>query len=709
MRLKSFLSLAFFVFLLCVLFRLYYPFVLSAYPQYFYNQAPLLNTHDGYFYAQGAKELLKLYQEFQQSFALEFGQSPIWHLPNFLQDFFTLSISSHLPLYKSTSEILSILTAFLTLCLPFNLEQVLFILPAIFGSLIVFPLMALTRNFGAIPCALSGFLSAMSVSYYNRTMFGYYDTDMLVIVLGLSIGVIILRTLRTQKALDFAILFSLSAFSLLYYSHLRYVLLGYLLILLCFFLKDLYNKSSKESPMQWIILGLFFILTLVIFFPKFTWVWIFLGFFLGFFLDILHKTFPIHKILFFLYFLCNLSLLLWKLLPNFLQSHYLSDYLADTTNIGLHYLNVLDSIAEVSNIDFSEFAYRISGGIFWFILAILGYFGLIFKDKRFTLFLPFLALGCFALLQGLSFIFYAVPISALGMGFLFFKIQTILVSFQNRILKSILLACLVLLVIAPHLWHIRNYVVAPILEASEAEILLSIPAKKGDFALTWWDYGYYVHYFSDLQTFVDGGRHSGIQNFPISLALSTNEERISYNLAKMLLTGETLESHFQTFGIPKTLENLKNKQKWEYSPHALYFILPWRMLEIFPNVMRFSQVDLSNGKPQKLDFFALSLEVTKDRIYFKNNIALNPNTGEVTTQDLHFRIFKSIDLKQHTTQIFDTQSSLVAILLPNGKTLLCAKSYLESFYFKGLFFENLDKNLFQKVLKNDKITIYKLL
>ena len=110
------------------------------------------------------------------------------------------------------------------------------------------------------------------------------------------------------------------------------------------------------------------------------------------------------------------------------------------------------------------------------------------------------------------------------------------------------------------------------------------------------------------------------------------------------------------------------------------------MLEIFPNVMRFSQVDLSNGKPQKLDFFALSLEATKDRIYFKNNIALNPNTGEVTTQDLHFRIFKSIDLKQHTTQIFDTQSSLVAILLPNGKTLLCAKSYLESFYFKGLFF-----------------------
>lgn len=709
MRLKSFLSLAFFVFLLCVLLRLYYLFALSAYPQYFYNQAPLLNTHDGYFYAQGAKELLRLYQEFRQSFIWEILQSPIWHLPNFLQDFFTLSISPHLPLYKSTSEILSLLTAFLTLCLPFNLEQVLFILPAIFGSLIVFPLMALTRNFGAIPCALSGFLGAMSVSYYNRTMFGYYDTDMLVIVLGLSVGAIILRTLRTQKALDFAILFSLSAFSLLYYSHLRYVLLGYLLILLCFFLKDLCNKSSKESPMQWIILGLFFILTLVIFFPKFTWIWIFLGFFLGFFLDILHKTFPIHKILFFLYFLCNLSLLLWKLLPSFLQSHYLSDYLADTTNTGLHYFNVLDSIAEVSNIDFGEFAYRVSGGIAWFILAILSYFGLIFKDKRFILFLPFLVLGCFALVQGLRFSFYAVPISALGMGFLLFKLQEILKNFSYKIPKFLLIVGLILLVIAPHLWHIRNYVIAPILEASEVEILRSIPTKKGDFALTWWDYGYFVHYFSDLQTFVDGGRHSGMQNFPISLALSTKEERISYNLAKMLLKGETLESHFQTLGIPKTLENLKNKQEWTRSPNTLYFILPWRMLEIFPNVMRFSQVDLSNGKSTKLDFFALSLEATKDKIYFKNDITLNPNTGEVTTQNLHFKILKSIDLKQHTTQIFDTQSSLVAVFLPNGKTLLCAESYLERFYFKGLFFENLDKNLFQKVLKNDKITIYKLL
>ena len=133
------------------------------------------------------------------------------------------------------------------------------------------------------------------------------------------------------------------------------------------------------------------------------------------------------------------------------------------------------------------------------------------------------------------------------------------------------------------------------------------------------------------------------------------------------------------------------------------------MLEIFPSIMRFSQIDLTNGKIPKLDFFALSISEKNEMVEFKNGIKLNKNTGEVLSQDFNTTIQKSIDLQNHTTQSFDDTSTLMAIFLPNGKTLLCAESYLETFYFKGLFFEQLDKNLFQKVLKNDKITIYKLL
>lgn len=701
LRLRVFIGLSIVCYCLCVGVRFYYLFVLSAYPQYFYNEALLLNTNDGYFYAQGAKYLLS--QEFHSIFSWEFWQNP--------KEFFTILNSPHLSQTspKSANEILSILTVFLAFCLPFNLEQVLHLMPGIFGSLVVFPIMALTRSFGVIPCALSGILSGISISYYNRTLFGYYDTDMLVIVLALSVGAMILRTWQTQHTLDYAILLILSALTLGYYANLRYVLLGYILLLWFFLLKDLWDKSHKESQIQWILLGLLLMLTLEIFFPKFTLAWIFLGFFLGLGLKFLYQYYK-PKTLFALFFLGNLGLLLWKLLPNMFSSDYLSYFLtSNAQGVNFHYLNVLDSIAEVSSIGFDEFAYRVSGGIVWFILGALGYGWLILTHKRFLIFLPLLALGCFSLVQGLRFSFYATPIFAMGLGFLLYQIQGGLEYFKHRIFKRFLIFGFVFLAILPHLWHIKNYIVAPILEASEAEILRTIDTKSGDFALAWWDYGYWITYFSGLKTFVDGGIHSGKHNFPISLVLSSKEERISYNVSKMLLNAESLEDYLRQNGIEKGLENLRIERKFTAEQRNLYIVLPLRMLEIFPSIIRFSSVDLSNGKVPKIDFFALSIGTNNEIINFKNGIYLNKITGEVSAQDFQTTIQKSIDLKHNITQDFDDTSTLIAIFLPNGKTLLCAESYLERFYFRGLFFENLDSNLFQKVLKNDTITIYKLL
>lgn len=697
MRLRFFIPLSFFVFLVGVGIRFYYLFALNAYPQYFYNGAPLLNTHDGYFYAQGAKELLNLYQEYIHN--------STWNLWQHTKDIFEIPNSPALS--KSANEILSKLTALLALCSPLSLEQIFFFLPAVFGSLIVFPIMALTRHFGAIPCALSGLLSAISVGYYNRTLLGYYDTDMLVIVLGVGVGVMILRTLATQRTLDCAILFALSVFALGYYSNLRYILLGYIFILLLFLMESLYKKSDERFLIQAIIAGLILTLLLEILAPNLTFLWVLLGIALGFALNFYRK------VNLKLFILCALGFLFWRILPSMLKSDYLGGFFSKNTsenpNANLHYLDVLSTIAEVSSINFSEFAYRVSGGILWLILGALGYIWLVLRYKKYLLFLPFLALGCFAFLQGLRFSFYAIPLFVLGLSFLLFQTQEILKFFKFRILKSLLLLSLSCFAILPHLSHIRHYVVAPILEKSEAEILHSLNAQKGDFALAWWDYGYFVSYFSGLKTFIDGGKHSGAQNFPISLALSTKEETTSYNIAKMLLSGESLESYLQNLGIAETLEILKTKQTFAESQNALYFILPWRMLEIFPSIMRFSQIDLTNGKIPKLDFFALSISEKNEMVEFKNGIKLNKNTGEVLSQDFNTTIQKSIDLQNHTTQSFDDTSTLMAIFLPNGKTLLCAESYLETFYFKGLFFEQLDKNLFQKVLKNDKITIYKLL
>ncbi|TLD87541.1 general glycosylation pathway protein [Helicobacter sp. MIT 05-5294] len=709
-----FLSLAFIVFAFSVIVRFYYPWILSSYPQYFYQNTPLLNTHDSYFYAQGAKYLLAMLQESWQSSK-------------------TATIAENLALMnppKSADEILSLLSAFLAFCLPLSLEQIFFYLPGFFGSLIVFPIMAITRNFGAIPCAFSGILSAISVSYYNRTLFGYYDTDMLVLVLGIGIGAMILRIwdflcrpiLDSKYARNYAILFALCAFSLGFYANLRYILFGYILILSLFFFNALrfFNKESQTILfLSQILLGLNLILILGILYPKLHWIWAIFGFFLGFVVRYLPKFFY-SKPLFCFYYVANFGGLLWLLLPLLLKNNYLNPFFlkffqdsleSSEDTQSFHYLSVLDSIAEVSKLGFMEFAYRVSGGIEWFALVVLGFIWLVFKDKRFLIFLPFGILGGFSLVLGLRFSFYAVPISAISLGFLLFKAFGILESLHHRILKFALIVGFVCLSVLPHLQHIKSYVVAPILEKSEAEILESLPkhfSTPNDFALAWWDYGYMIGYFSNLKTFIDGGKHSGRQNYPISLALSSTDEILSYNIAKTLSNGESLESLFATQGIRPTLEILQSKPKHTPTQNALFIILPLKMLEIFPNIMRFSSINLDNGEIPKNGFFALSIQSVGEKIRFHNGISLDLTSGEVVAQDFHTQIQKSIDLKNKTTRIFYEKSGLVAVLLPNGKTLLCAQSYLESFYFKGLL-EQLDSKLFQKVLKNDKIIIYKLL
>ena len=155
-------------YIVSLLLRFYYPFLLG---DLYYYKGWLLNTNDGYFYAQGARDLL-------------------------------LGVKS--TLHSPINEMLSQITAFLAWILPLSLEQIIFYMSGFFGCVIVFLVVYLARHFGGIISFLCGVLSGIGVSYYNRTMFGYYDTDMLVVVLGLLVGVVIFDMLmeEVQKEIE---------------------------------------------------------------------------------------------------------------------------------------------------------------------------------------------------------------------------------------------------------------------------------------------------------------------------------------------------------------------------------------------------------------------------------------------------------------------------------------------------------------------------
>ena len=118
-------------------------------PSFHWNGQLMINTNDGYYFATGAQKTL-------------FGM----HLDN-----------PRIPSVWSFGTVA--LTVLLTKITPFSLEAIILYMPAIISSLVVIPIILISRLYNM---TLWGFFAALlgsiAWSYYNRTMIGYYDTDM---------------------------------------------------------------------------------------------------------------------------------------------------------------------------------------------------------------------------------------------------------------------------------------------------------------------------------------------------------------------------------------------------------------------------------------------------------------------------------------------------------------------------------------------------
>ncbi|MCW1552555.1 dolichyl-diphosphooligosaccharide--protein glycosyltransferase subunit STT3, partial [Campylobacter jejuni] len=111
----------------------------------------MIISNDGYAFAEGARDMIAGF-----------------HQPNDLS-------------YYGSS--LSTLTYWLYKITPFSFESIILYMSTFLSSLVVIPIILLANEYKR---PLMGFVAALLASiansYYNRTMSGYYDTDMLVIV-----------------------------------------------------------------------------------------------------------------------------------------------------------------------------------------------------------------------------------------------------------------------------------------------------------------------------------------------------------------------------------------------------------------------------------------------------------------------------------------------------------------------------------------------
>lgn len=657
---------------------------------FYWNHALMINTNDGYFFAEGARDILS-------------GA----HQPNDL---------------SPINEPISLLTAWLSKIIPVSFETLILYMPAFIGSLIVIPLILMGRTLGQTTLGfVAALLASIANSYYNRTMTGYYDTDMLTIVLPLFALYFMLLSITHQRnrfLIPITVTFALYQW---WYPQSYSVNTALLVAMLSYtMLFDRTNHHFYKIAL-FIIIG---ILSLPIWIKITVALAIFSFFHFRPALD--QKWFwALFSVIFIIYFATGGIDPIWGQLKAYLIRDTVSD------NANLHFYNVAQTVREAGNIPFTVFAERISGHTITFLLACIGYVLAVIAYRPLLITLPLVGLGFIAMSAGLRFTIYAVAPMAIGFAYLLLLITQ---SIEKKWLRSIVVMVFTSVALYPNYLHIKEYMTPTVFTTKEISGLdqLGKISNGEDYVISWWDYGYPIRYYSDVKTLVDGGKHSGDVNYPASYILTQPQQ----NAAIMArLSVEYTEKGFETNksneiissmlkdykadSIDDLMVNIQlNPQSLPKPTRNVYLYLPLRMMEIFPTVTLFSYLDLKNpaNKPEQPFFYMTqSIQDTGKTVELGNNISIIKEKSilKIGNQEVPIKGFYQVGYDQKmklqiNEQHFASEGMNVIFMSSYGRFLIVDDFYLNSAYIQMFVFDHYDPKLFEPVLSDPMSKVYKL-
>ena len=685
--------------------RMYWPMYFMDNESFRYVGELMINTNDGYFFATGARDLIHGIDALDAQKASAFG----------------------------VSEGLVLLSAYTAKWTPLSLETVILYMPAVISSLIVIPIVLTARLMGhTVLGFFAALLGSIAWSYYNRTMVGYYDTDMFSVLLQFGIFYAFLHIIYKKDI--FSILFaSLLIFIYPYFypqgMTIVYAMFMMLVAYLVFeykgFIKQEETAHFKESvfslygsvillsivlmqalpeALRLILFVVVFVLLLRVKLDEKRLLYITLAFFIGFllfgniFMTILAKVF------------------------SFLDRGVETE--------GLHFYQVIQTVREAGSIPFSTMANRISGSQIGVLISFVGYIFLVIRHKPFIIALPMIGVGILSLWAGLRFTVYAVPIAALSAVFFFWVLAELVI--KKNLLRYAVVAGATAMLLYPNITHVIGYKVPTVLNKTEVQDLEKLKkiSTSNDYTLAWWDYGYPIWFYSNTNTLIDGGKHTN-DNFIVSKILLTPSAELAANLGRL-----AIESYVDSNYSKVTDVIFHNKEENQTDPNLLlselesgsyklpkktrdvFLYLPFRMMNILPTVAIFGNIDLTTGKEEKkVTFYPGSVQSNQNGIIrLRNGITFDSKKGEVTIGRSTGEVQRFIVTQNAPDGSIKLQSQLYQV---DGKyVIVYMKSYgqfvvmdtetFKSMYVQMFMLGKYDKTLFDLVVSSPYSKIYKL-
>ncbi|WP_279176830.1 STT3 domain-containing protein [Campylobacter insulaenigrae] len=682
-----------------VLCRLYWVAWASEFHEFFFNNQLMITTNDGYAFAEGARDMIAGF-----------------HQPNDLSYF---------------NSSLSTLTYWLYKILPFSFEGIMVYMSTFFASLIVIPIILIAREYKLTTYGfIAALLASIANSYYNRTMSGYYDTDMLVLVLPM---LVLLSFIRLTIDKDIFTLLLSPIFIMIYlwwypssYS-LNFAMIGLFALYTLIF-------HRKEKIFYLAIIVMIIALSMLAWYYKLTLI------------VLLFVIFALkeEKINFYIIW----SLIFASILILFLSGgldpvlYQLKFYIFKSNDVqnlkeaAFLYFNVNETIMEVNTIDLEVFMQRISSSVAVFILSFIGLFFLCKDHKSMFLALPILALGFVALVAGLRFTIYAVPVMALGFGYFlhifitFLRRKKIFSNFKNI---NIILILASIFALVPAMVHIYYYKSSTVFTSYEAQILddLKQKAQREDYVVAWWDYGYPIRYFSDVKTLIDGGKHLGKDNFFSSFILSkdpisaANMARLSVEYTEKSFKEnypDILKAMIKDYNQTNAKDFLENLNDINFNLNEktrdIYIYMPYRMLRIMPIVAQFSNTSPDTGNQEKSLFFsqanAIAQDPTSGSVMLDNGVEIINDFRALKIEGNTFSLKAFVDIESITNGKYyyneiDPKSQIYLLFLREYKSfILLDENLYNSTYIQMFLLNQYDQNLYEQIINDPRAKIYRL-
>jgi len=400
------------------------------------------------------------------------------------------------------------------------LDTIILYMPAVISSFVVIPIILITRLYHV---TLFGFFAALigsiAWSYYNRTMIGYYDTDMFSAMAPMFILYFLMASIKEEK-LHMALYASLMIFIYPFlYDAGRAIVYGMGLIYIIYMY--VFHRKDAFTPKSIILISIgltpiFYLLKLALIVLAYI---------------IVKRDIIKGKNLLYLSYLSVAFFLLFGNIFGIIWGKVGTYLFRGVEESGLHFYQVKQTVREAGQIPFGTMANRISGSTVGVIASLIGYILLVIKYRPFILALPLIGIGIFSLWGGLRFTVYAVPIAALGAVYLFYVLGSFI---ANTKVKYAFITLMTALMLYPNVTHIIAYKVPTVLNNKEVKTLQALKEKASpkDYMIAWWDYGYPIWYYGGVNTLIDGGKHNH-DNFLVSEILSTTSQLEAARLSRI--------------------------------------------------------------------------------------------------------------------------------------------------------------------------------